>query len=254
MKKIIMLAVLGSALFANSAHYKLGFENSIEALQISFKNNGYLPQTFNIKNNYVVYGDIADIDSATLLLMEYLTFKEGFVNVKTTRKFIIYESYERNADALKAKEKVRRILNGISVKVAKKTSFNQKELITYSPYVNDMSNKVINEIQRNNNIVVKREFTEVPVIQEKQRIVYKQAKPKVIYKTPEPKKYISLRNSKAQAYKYKDKTMQELRVMQDIDLEDFEYGGSFNRLGDDYVGVKGQNIYFLKRDIELKAK
>lgn len=251
MKKLIVLAVLSGALFANSTHYKLGFENSLEATAISLKNNGHLPQYFNLKNDFVVYQEISNVDSATILLMEYLAFKEGFVEAKTTRKYIFYGSFERSADANVAQAKLKRLLNGANVKISKKNSFNPKELITYSPYVNEISNKVVNEIQRSGNVVVRREISEVPVIKEKQKVVYKQAKPKVIYKEPEPQKFINIINSKAQAYKYEDGKMQELEIMEQ---GEFDYGRNAKFGGDDYVKVKDKNIYFLQRDTQVKAR
>ena len=251
MKKLIVLAVLSGALFANSTHYKLGFENSLEATAISLKNNGHLPQYFNLKNDFVVYQEISNVDSATILLMEYLAFKEGFVEVKTTRKYIFYGSFERSADANVAQAKLKRLLNGANVKISKKSSFNPKELITYSPYVNEISNKVVNEIQRSGNVVVRREVTEVPVIKEKQKVVYKQAKPKVIYKEPETQKIISIINSKAQAYKIEDGALQESEIVQ---KGEFDFG-SVRKIGnDEFVKVKDKNIYFLQRDTQVKVK
>lgn len=251
MKKLIVLAVLSGALFANSTHYKLGFENSLEAMAISLKNNGHLPQYFALKNDYALYYDISDTDSATILLMEYLAFKEGFVDVKTTKKYIFFGSFERNADAIKAREKLKRLLNGVDVRISKKTSFKKEELISYSPYVNEIANKVVNEIRGSGNVVVKREVIGVPVVKETQKVVYKQAKPKVIYKNPQPQKIINIINSKAQAYKLEDNAIQELEIIQKAE---FDYG-SIRKVGnDEFVKVKDKNIYFLRRDVEVKAR
>ena len=251
MKKLLVIACLSSLAFANSTHYKLGFENSVEAMQISLNNNGYLPKYFALKNEFVLYQEIKDIDSQTILLMEYLAFKDGFIEVKTTRKNMFFGSYEREADAIKAKNKIKTLLNGVNAKISRKSSFKQSELITYSPFVNELSERIVSNIKKDGNIVVQREIKEVPVIKETQKVVYKQSKPKVIYRQPEPQKYINILNSKAQAYKVEDNAMQELEVMQ---KGEFEYG-SIRKIGnDEFVKVKDKNIYFLKRDIEIKAK
>jgi hypothetical protein len=252
MKKIVLAAALCSnLLMADITDFKKGFEAAIESFRLQVKLNNIVPQKIEFTSDNVLYIDIKNLDTASLLLLQYMAENEDFKDIKLGKNKIFLGSYSRNADVLFYKEKAEELF-GEKVLIGKKQDLLNE--YTNPLFLEDIYNYLLTQTNESGVVVIKEPIYIYEKLKEKQNKRYWKDT-----KTYWASKYFTLVNDKAQAYylpdgwqngNYKDSSnFKELEVK--ATDEQFKYARTLRANdGKVFVKVYKQNVYFLREDIK----
>ena len=245
MRKIAVgVTLLSSLVFANIEDYKRGFEAAVESMRTQLQSNNLKPELITFKNDNVLFIDIKSLDSTSVLLIQHLANTNSFNDVFVSRDKLFLGSYEREADAIKYKNKAEGIL-GERVYIAKKETL--LNVYTNPLFFKDFYNNLVKG--NDNTILIKEpiyikepEVKKAPVTQKKQPVA--------------PKRF-NLINGKAQGYKLpeNENTSQAKNFIEsEIFMNDNKYTlGQTVKTGDGktFYKVQDRNLYFLKEDVRF---
>ena len=253
MKKIVLAAALSSSLLmADITDYKKGFEAAIESFRLQVKLNNIVPKKIDFIYNNVLYIDIKNLDTASLMLLQYMAENEDFKDVKLGKEKIFLGSYDRNADVLYYKAKAEELF-GEKVLIGKKQDLLNE--YTNPLFLEDVYNYILTQTNESGMIVIK----EPIYISNKPSV---ELAPKKYWDNTKKywnSKYFSLVNEKAQAYylpdgwqngDYKDSSnFKELEIK--TTDEKFKYARTLKATdGKVFIKVYKENMYFLREDIK----
>ncbi len=242
MRKIVLAAALCSTFaMANIEDYKKGFEAAIESMRLQLNLNNVKPERIDFKEDNVLFVDIKNLDSTSVLLMQHLANTNSFNEVFLAKNRLYIGSYEREADSIKYKIKAESIL-GERVVIQKK-----------SEILNEFTNPLFFKefysslVRKDNTILIK------------EPIYIKEVEPKKVKKVPVKKvsvpKTFTLTNGMAQSYTLEENvTTSQAKNFKESDIKKsvaaFIYGKSITT-GDGKVFIKvdNANMYFLKDDV-----
>jgi len=256
MKKIVLASVLASSLLMANIHdYKTGFENAIESFRIQVDQNNIIPEKINFQNDNVLYVDITKLDTASILLMQYLAKKEDLKNVRLSKDRIFLGSYSRKADLLYYKKKIEALF-GKKVFMAKKEDL--KNEYTNPLFLKDVYDYLISRKNDKGLVVIKEPIItkEKIIVKAKKRSDYKYWKNKNMYWA---NKYFTLINKKAQAYYlpdgWKNGSYKNSNNFKELEIKErdksFKYARTLRSSdGKVFVKIYKKNVYFLREDIQ----
>ena len=253
MKRIVLAAALSSSLLmADITDYKKGFEAAIESFRLQVKLNNIVPTQIDFLYKNVLYIDIKKLDTASLMLLQYIAENEDFKDVKLGKNKIFLGSYNRNADVLYYKEKAESLF-GEKVLIGKKQDLLNE--YTNPLFLEDIYNYILTQANESGVVIIKE-----PIYIANKTI--SKAAPKKYWNNTKKywnSKYFSLINEKAQAYylpngwqngDYKDSSnFKELEVKTKDGK--FKYARTLRaKDGKVFIKVYKENIYFLREDIK----
>ncbi len=244
MKKIVLAAALcGSFAMANIEDYKRGFEAAIESMRLQLNLNNVKPERIDFKEDNVLFVEIKNLDSTSVLLMQHLANTNSFNEVYLAKNRLYIGSYEREADSLKYKIKAESIL-GERVVIQKKSEI-------LNEYTNPLFFKEFYSslVKKDNTILIK------------EPIYIKEPEPKKVVKAPVKKvsipKTFTLVNGMAQSYTLdENQTTAQAKNFTESEIKrsgaNFNYGKSVTTGdGKTFIKVNNTNMYFLKDDVRF---
>lgn len=224
----------------NDKSFKDGFEAGLKALEFQAKNEGFTSKNIKITKPFTLLLDIKEMPLSEVLFLQILASREG-IESHLSEDFLYLGSFEREIDA---KDRIKSLiakfkLNAKNLKIHK----NIQEIITYPYLYKSFYESLLQKAKEQGIIVETKILTKTTIKNPVQKPLVKKVSPiQFTLKNAKAMSYVSLGGVENDSKNYEEKGLKK--------RQNFTFEKKIKtNLGESFIKVAGENLYFLEADV-----
>lgn len=224
----------------NDKSFKDGFEAGLKALEFQAKNEGFTSKNIKISKPFTLLLDIKEMPLSEVLFLQILASREG-IESHLSEDFLYLGSFEREIDA---KDRIKSLiakfkLNAKNLKIHK----NIQEIITYPYLYKSFYESLLQKAKEQGIIVETKILTKTTIKNPVQKPLVKKVSPiQFTFKNTKAMSYVSLGGVENDSKNYEEKGLKK--------KQNFTFEKKIKtNLGESFIKVAGENLYFLEADV-----
>lgn len=224
----------------NDKSFKDGFEAGLKALEFQAKNEGFTSKNIKISKPFTLLLDIKEMPLSEVLFLQILASREG-IESHLSEDFLYLGSFEREIDA---KDRIKSLiakfkLNAKNLKIHK----NIQEIITYPYLYKSFYESLLQKAKEQGIIVETKILTKTTIKNPVQKPLVKKVSPiQFTLKNAKAMSYVSLGGVENDSKNYEEKGLKK--------RQNFTFEKKIKtNLGESFIKVAGENLYFLEADV-----
>lgn len=224
----------------NDKNFKDGFEAGLKALEFQAKNEGFTSKNIKISKPFTLLLDIKEMPLSEVLFLQILASREG-IESHLSEDFLYLGNFEREIDA---KDRIKSLiakfkLNAKNLKIHK----NIQEIITYPYLYKSFYESLLQKAKEQGIIVETKILTKTTIKNPVQKpLVKKVSSIQFTFKNTKAMSYVSLGGVENDSKNYEEKGLKK--------KQNFTFEKKIKtNLGESFIKVAGENLYFLEADI-----